>query len=171
MVTFLGNGLLERFSSFFVFLLVFIVIFGILEATKLFGKGKEGLNAWISLFIAILAILSEKVTAIIAFASPWFVVVFILLFFIIVGAKFFGGEGVNFAELIKNPNVYWVLIIIAVIIMVFSFIYANPPGAEEVDEDEEEGPALIDPKILGLIAVFLIAIFAIIQLTGKVVEK
>ncbi len=166
MVTFLGNGLLERFSSLFVFLFVFVVIWGILEATHILGKGKEGTNALIALFVAILAILSEKATSMIAFASPWFVVVFILIFFIIMGAKFFGGESINFATIIKEPGVYWTLLIIAIVIMIFSFIYSNQPGAEEIKE--KASSAIINPQILGLIAVFLIAIFAIVELAGKV---
>ena len=169
MVTFLGNGLLERFSSLFVFLFVFVVMWGILEATHILGKGKEGTNALISLFIAILAVSSERVVAIISFASPWFVVVFILMFFIIAGAKFFGGEGIDFPAIIKEPGVYWTLLIITIVIMVFSFVYTSQPGAEEVKE--KASSAIIDPQVLGLIAVFLIAIFAIVELAGRVVEK
>ena len=170
MVTFLSNGLLTRFSGLFVFLFVFIVIWGMLESTKVFGKGKEGANALVALFVAIFVILSERVTAIISFASPWFVILFIMIFFILVGAKFFGGEGINFTELIKEPGVYWSLVIIGIVILLVSFIQTADKNAEIVEDDEAQTP-IIDPQLLGAIVIFLIAIFAVIALTGNVVKK
>ncbi len=167
MVTFLGTtGILERFSSLFVFLFVFVVAFGILEKVKIFGEGKQGINALIAVFLAILSMLSDRVVAMISFASPWFVIVFLLIFFIMVGGMFFGGKGVDFTKIVQEPTVHWVLIIMLIVIIVFAFIYSAQPAAEGVKD--KTSSILLDPNILGLIAVFLIGIFAINELAGKV---
>lgn len=165
MMSFLGVGSITPLAKVFTFLFVFVVMFGIFEATKLFGEGKAGINALVALFVAILANLSTRLVAVVNYITPWFVLVFILLFFIAMGAKFFGEE--KGFGIVKEPVIMWVLIIISGIIVLIGFIKTRP---EKVAESVSKA-AIIDPVILAVIMVFLIAMFAIIFLAGAGKEK
>ena len=63
MATFLDIGLIENFGVIFVILLVFLILFGLLEYMKAFGEGRRGLHALIALVVALLFLVSKVATA------------------------------------------------------------------------------------------------------------
>jgi surface polysaccharide O-acyltransferase-like enzyme len=79
------------------FLLVFVLIFAILEKSKLLGTGKEQINSLVSLSAAFLAVAVPYSREIIAELMPWLGVglvslfVFFILYAFIVGDKMFEG--------------------------------------------------------------------------------
>ena len=77
-------GLLENFVVIFPFLLVWVIVFGVLSSTKTFGDNK-GIHAIIGLSLAFLFILSKNAVAAVNMASPWFVLLFLFIYFFFVG--------------------------------------------------------------------------------------
>ena len=73
MVTFLETGLINYFAIIFPALLVFAVVFALLEKTKIVGENK-GINAIIAIVLAFMVMLSANVAEIINYMAPWFVV-------------------------------------------------------------------------------------------------
>ena len=81
MATFLDIGLLEHFGVIFVILLVFLIVFALLEYIKPFGEEKKGLHAIIALVVALLFLVSKIATNMVKMMVPWFMVLAIFLFF------------------------------------------------------------------------------------------
>jgi len=202
MATLLDVGLLEHFGIIFVVLLVFLILFGLLEYIKAFGDGKKGMHAMIALMIALLFLVSKLATKMVSFMVPWFMVAIIFIFFLLFLVRIFGvGEG-DMVKLIKDPNVHPWIIIIAVLILLFALsntfgqsLLEKGGGGGSDNTVPIEGTAGIDagtgvisggssgtstatpsfstnflntirnPKVLGLLFIFLVGTFALIFLT------
>jgi hypothetical protein len=124
MATFPGFSLLENFSGVFTFLFSFALLFGILEVTHPFGKEKKGLNSFLALMLALMISFSSRVTNIISFMAPWFVVTIVVIFFIMLIEMMFGvdvgvfkkiatGESGNYGRTIT----YWIITIASIILL------------------------------------------------------
>jgi len=124
MATFLDLGFLDYFSILFVFLFVLFTVYGLLKYTNLF-KDNEGIYAIIALAVAALFVLFKPAREIFIIASPWFVIMFIFIFFIMIALSFIGVGGGNIGKELGKSRyyrtvVYWV-IAIGIIIMMYSF--------------------------------------------------
>ena len=118
-VTFLQNPVLTKFV--YPFLLIFFIIFAILEKSKLFGDDKKQLNALISFvigFIFVSAIFpKEMATNLMLFLTIAVVVVFVIL---VLWGFIMGDKGVNVFEN-SSKGLKWgigIFIILAVTIAV-----------------------------------------------------
>ncbi len=124
MATFMDVSLFQQFSGIFIFLLVFVVVYGFLSMMDMFKKnpGSKGLYAIISLAVAFLVITSESVFNVITTMIPWFTVLIIFIFLIFFVLKMWVGDDGDdlFMNLIKEPTLYWILIIIFVLIFIVS---------------------------------------------------
>ncbi len=119
MATFLDVGLLEHFSVIFVVLVVFVIVFGLLEYIKAFGSDKKGLHAIIAFVVALLFLVSKAASTMVTFMVPWFLVLILFVFFSMFVIRMFGlGEG-DMKKLIADPNVHPWIIIFIVLILVF----------------------------------------------------
>lgn len=200
MATFLDVGLLENFGVIFVILLVFLILFGILEYIKAFGEGKRGLHAIISLVVALLFLVSKVATAMVKMMVPWFMVIAIFIFFVLFFVRMFGRTEADMRSLIGDPNVYPWIIIFAVLILLLALGNALGQGLLEQGEgtqaptnytggaggvpgtgfDPSTGTTastttpsfstnllntLRHPKVMGMLFVFLVAMFALLFLT------
>lgn len=85
------------------FLLVFTVIFAILERTKILGDGKTRINAITSLVIALIVVAYGFATQIIVSLMPFLAVgvVIILVFMILVGFVYGGEKGFEMTKYVK----------------------------------------------------------------------
>ncbi|MFC1691118.1 hypothetical protein ACFL0W_02950 [Nanoarchaeota archaeon] len=185
MATFLDVGILENFSIIFSMILVLGVVYGVLEVTKVLGDSK-GLNALIGVICAFFVLMAPRVHELIEFIAPWFVFVFVLFIFLVMGMKMFGdpSAGLAFADL---TTVNWILFIIGIIIIVLGFgkVFGQETlektviqDGEEISVSEIEGSAasgeyesnfyttLFHPKIIGFGLIMLIAFFAM-AIIGK----
>ncbi|MBU0637061.1 MAG: hypothetical protein KKF89_00355 [Nanoarchaeota archaeon] len=191
MATFMDIGIIQHFSIVFVFLLIFALVYAIMEYTKLFGKDMKGIHAIIALALAILIVISKPAVAVLNVITPWFLVLFLFIFFIIFGVRMFGTSEADTISLIKDTRFYPYLIVIVIIIMIAGFastygqnLLEKGTGVEAEDGDSVVLPGdipggstkttsfgtnvlntLIHPKVLGLIAILLIGLFTIIFLT------
>lgn len=200
MATFLDITILSHFTSVFTFLLVFVVVFGLLEAFKIFGDDKKGLHAIVALALGFMVVISNGVTTVVQTFAPWMMVLMLVLFFILFLVRMFGMNEKDIKDgFHKNTAITtWIIILTAVVLL---YSLASAFGQESL----EKGPGtkinvttatvindtssvsgtsatntndfmqnmyntLYHPKILGLILVMLVGVLAMLFLTIKETE-
>lgn len=180
MASVLDLGLLQYFGVIFPVLLIFVLVYALLQKTKFIGDS-IAINATIAVCAAIMASLSDSVIELIVFVSPWFVFTFILVMLFLIVMKTFGTTDAQILDVVtRDSAVTWVILGIAIIIIFAGF--AATFGQDLVDQSNSvtvDGTAAGDdfasniyqtifhPKILGVLVLFGICIMAIALLTGK----
>ena len=194
MATFLETGALNYFSIIFPALLVFVIVYALLEKTKILGENK-GLHAIAAIVAAFLVMLSGDIVQIINFGAPWFVLVFVFLVLLLLIYRFMGATEADLTKVIRTDKpIQWTIFFIGLVIVIASIsnIYGQRLLAQTeeyaVGENitvaeareiiaEEEGltyrselyKTFFSPKILGLIFIFLVATFTIALLTRETI--
>ncbi len=173
MATFLDVTGLAEFSKLFVFILVLVVVYAILSYSRLTGENKA--IPWIISFIlAIFVVITPIASGAIAYISPWFVLVFVFVGFVIAALKMFGASTADISSYTSLKGVFIVIILIILSIGFLSYIRERTllPGDNETSTDISEytksSLVIFHPTILGAIVVLLIAVFTIALLSGKV---
>jgi len=110
--------LLVYFSPILLLILVFALLYGVLQFTKILGSNKA-LHAIIAFLAALfVTVFSEGAREMVTFIIPWFTMLSILIVFSIMLYKIFGATDADIRGVIKGrPEVYWTLFIIIVIIV------------------------------------------------------
>lgn len=117
MATFLDIGILEHFGKIFVVLIVFLIVFGLLETVKVF-PGKKGLNGLIALIIGLMFLVSNVATNMVKTMVPWFIVGILFIFFVLFMIRMWGLGDADIKKLIGDSQVYpWLIIIMIVIFL------------------------------------------------------
>lgn len=170
MATFLDATLLSGFSAIFAFLLVFAVIYGVLNATKIFGL-TNGLAAIIAFSISFLTMFSPAAMQVIRVTTPWYAVLFFLVLMFLVAGFMLGGpeNGIKGAFGDHYPvAVIWIIILCIIIFLAgLGQVFLSPDNAISSDSDDivEQRPYFLDillhPKIIGIGAVLAIAVLSI----------
>ena len=186
MATVLDIGLLDKFSFIFTMLLVVVLVYGILEYTKIFGD-RQGLHILVAFLVGILLLLVPAVNEVIATITPWFVLLFIFILLMIIAYKILGATDADIRSVIAGKNksaLYWIMIFSVIILLgglgkVFFTGGENAVGVtvnetEVTTEGDVSGTGteaffatLFHPKVLGLIFLLLIGVFTITSLTSK----
>jgi len=168
MATFLDVAGLEHFSSFFVFIFVWLVIYAILTYTKVFGTNKA-ISILIGLIIGIFVLFSPIASGIVQYIAPWFAIILIFVMLISVTSKMFGA-----ADFESYTSLKWIVLVIIIITMIVgSLSYVREkiviPGEEEGEDIDYEKTTnfFFHPKVLGMLFVLIIAVFTIALLAGK----
>jgi hypothetical protein len=184
MATVLDLGLLQYFDVIFVALAVWCIVFAILQKTEALGKAM-GINAIIAAAAAFMILLSETLVSVISFMIPWFVVVIIFFVLMLLIFQTFD-KNINLAAAIADKTVYWAIIGISLIILLAAIGNVAGQGLTEAAFSDGDNvttvstsggvastsfsgslmSTLFHPKVLGLIILFGIAIFAIAFLSG-----
>lgn len=173
MASFLEIGLLQNFSLIFPAILVFVVIYAILQKTKLLGD-KSIVNALIAIAAGFLVMLSKDIVHIISFMTPWFIVLAIAILLMLMIYKLMGATDENIAHyLTTDKTIQWTLFVLGLIIIIATI--ANVYGSRLIPADSETAAidgestdiasnvqsAIFNPKVLGMILIMLIAAFTI----------
>jgi len=121
-VTFLQSPILTNFV--YPFLLIFFIIFAILEKTKIFGEGRKQINALISFVISFIFVSAifpkEMVSHLILFLTIAIVIVFVVL---IIWGFIMGEKGVNVFD--ESPKgVKWAIAIFILIVVAIAVLWA-----------------------------------------------
>jgi hypothetical protein len=167
MATFLDIAGLQQFSSIFVFIFIWLVVYAILAFSKILGENKA-INIMIGLVVGILVLFSPIATGVIEYIAPWFAVIFIFVIFVTIALKLFGATGVE--SLGSLRTVTFVVIILVLIVGALSYVrqQVTVPGDNETSVDYGKTTTILfHPKILGIIFVMIIAVFTIVLLAGK----
>jgi len=189
----LGLGMINQFSIVFAMLFVFVLLYAVLGKTKVLGDNKN-VVAIIAFVVAIMLLMAPNVSKVITTIAPWFVLMFIFMVFIIIGAKLLGATDDDVRTAItgnRNSALWWIIILSAIILIAgLGKVYFSP-GAMGDDNDDrptvylENGTTVIrgevgtegesalwatifHPKVLGFIVIMLVGVFAIVQLTRPV---
>jgi hypothetical protein len=187
MATFLDVTLLGHFSVIFTFLLVFVIMYGILEFGKILGDNK-GIHSIMALCVAFLLLVYKPALDIITIAIPWFVIMFIIILFILINFALFNQSHEGFAEMLKGRGrigTWIVAVSIIIVIYAMSQVFGQnvgpylgseanvttvngEPGSTSTGSfNDNLGATFFHPKILGLIAMLLIGTFTVAFLARK----
>jgi|TARA_B100002003_G_C14013079_1_gene488774 hypothetical protein len=167
MATFLDIAGLQQFSSIFVFIFIWLVVYAILAFSKILGENKA-INIMIGLVVGIFVLFSPIATGVIEYIAPWFAVIFIFVIFVTIALKMFGASGMESLGSLKT--VTFVVIILVLIVGALSYVrqQVTVPGDNETSVDYSKTTTILfHPKILGIIFVMIIAVFTIVLLAGK----
>ncbi len=176
MATFLDIGLAQHFNVIFPVLLVFVIVFALLEKSKILGDNK-GLHSLIALCIAIMMLFVPGVVQVIGIMAPWFVLLFILILFFFLLLLSLGTpmeKIVKVAAVWQTPH--WFFLIIGLIIFIGALgsvyggamlPYSAEPGEANVtaevdtttdtgDFNQNVGRVIFHPKTLGFFFLMMI---------------
>ena len=81
MATVLDASLLTFLLPIFVFLLVFVVLYGILLKTELLGKNNQALNFLAAVCVAAVSVFAGDLIKLIAVITPWLVFLILVLLY------------------------------------------------------------------------------------------
>ncbi len=184
MATILDLGLLGYFNIVFSFIFVWALVFALLQKTKVLGE-KAGLNVLIAVAVAFLVALSDSVVQVINFMIPWFTIAIIFFVLLILIFMVFGIKESAISDYVKNDrSIGWV--IIGVVLIIAGASFANVFGQQLTEASFQQGTSinasdgtgvagtdfqqniyatLFHPKVLGMIVLFAVAIFAIALLS------
>ena len=151
----LGNAVefLRAFGFFDVvipFLLVFTILFGILEKTKLFGTenidGKEvprkNLNSMVAFAVAFLVVAATKIVELIQLSLPqiMLLLVIIIAFMLLVGV-FLGDKAGNFAQHYPKSAKFFMVLAFIAIVLIFLNIFGLLVPAKDTTVSLFSSPA------------------------------
>lgn len=167
MATFLDITGLQQFSTIFVFIFVWLVVYAILTYSKILGENKA-IHVIIGLVIALLVLFSPIATGTIEYIAPWFAVVFIFVIFASIALKLFGATGVESLGSLRIVTVVVILLVLVVGALSYVRQQVTAPGDNETSIDYGKTTTLLfHPKILGIIFLMIISIFTIVLMAGK----
>lgn len=186
MATVLDITILKGFSVIFVMVLIIVLVYAILQATKALGDSK-GLHILIAFLIGLLSLLVPDVTEMVATMIPWFTVFFIFVVFMLLGYKLFGATDSDISSYMKSERVVgWGIFIIAIIIVISAAgnVYGqrhltgddSPPIGEEASSTDLASKSwstniyatLYHPKIIGLLLLFAVGAVTVGILASEV---
>lgn len=120
-ITFLESPVLTKFV--YPFLLIFFIIFAILEKSKIFGEDKKQINALIAFVIGFIFVSAvfpkEMATNLILFLTIGVVVVFVIL---VLWGFVMGEEGLKFSTM--NTGLKWAIGIAILIAVTLAVLWA-----------------------------------------------
>jgi hypothetical protein len=119
--TILQNWIFTRFAL--PFLLIFFIVFGILEKTKLFGPDKKQLNAFIAFVIGLILVGATSPTLTISNLILFLTVAIVVLFVALLLWGFVAGEkGLEFEKAPKALK--WFIGIVIVVAVIIALLWA-----------------------------------------------
>ena len=183
------------FSHLFSFLLVLFIVYALLQKSKLIGENKS-LHAIIAFAIAMIVALSKPVVMIINNMTPWFVILMFFIIFLLIVVKIFGYEDETIMNTVaEREYIITAIVILGIIITVGAFASVFGQGLLSGGDDagsagvgdsagtgdttvtegntdsgsfeENVWSTLFHPKILGLVVILLISMFALKFLTDE----
>lgn len=113
---------LGYYMSFFGFLLVFLVMYAILNKTQILGENSF-MNFFISFLFAIIFVTFSPGVDYVSTVLPWFAILIICLFMVLILIGFSQKDMDKFMK----PGVTWVLVVILVVIFLVSAIVVFNP--------------------------------------------
>lgn len=179
MASFLDIGLVQKFDVIFPFLLVLILFYVAFLKMQIFSDHQIA-GGVLAVIIALVALTSDSVRAIINAMAPWFIIVIILMTFVFLLLKSIGASDSDLQSYFGKGSVMFIIIlIIGVVIGVFSIIdqqvwQGNAEDAVQEGYDNQDVGAggkegffavMTHPAVLGIIVILLIAAFTISNLS------
>ncbi|MBS3096556.1 hypothetical protein J4480_03895 [Candidatus Woesearchaeota archaeon] len=164
MATFLDVTGLQYFSSIFVFLFAWLVVFATLTWSRVLGDNKF-IQALVGLLIGIFVLISPVATSIVADVAPFLAVIFILIVLVNIAMQMLGGSVEAFPAM---RGVFLVFIILIIVVTAGVKIRESIDVPSETQKDLSSTINLIfHPTFLGTVLIFAIAVFTIALLASR----
>lgn len=175
MATILDFGLLQEFSAVFAWILLFVVVFGVLQMSKIFDN--MSFNALAALAVTVIMFSAGGTTELISGLVPWFVITAFFVMFLLILAKSVGIEAQEVTATFGGKGVIWWFFAILVIGVVISLVASGQFSRGETEIDPETGEEvkttgttvlsiITQPKVLGVILIMSISAIAIALMAG-----
>ncbi|MBS3152958.1 hypothetical protein J4426_00110 [Candidatus Woesearchaeota archaeon] len=158
------------------FILVFALVYAVLEKTMILGKEKYGemevpnknLNAAISFVVAMLVIASSQIVGVINEALPNLVLLMVvsLMFLLLIGV-FVGTGEFNFAKKHKGANIAIMIAMFIGVVLVFLAAIRDSSGRTWLDYAWTFMIEQWSGTIFSSLLIFIVIILAIIYVTGS----
>lgn len=181
MASILDASLLSLLSPVFALIFVFLVVYSVLEASKVLGENK-GVHALLALMIAFFVALTPNISRLIIFMSPWFVVMIVFIVFMFMIGQF---SGLAQADIITTfggkAGAFWWIVFFSGLILTFGLsnvfgqqlLQGEDGTTATVNSTQKSAFAnnvsqtLFHPKLLGLVLILLIASFTVRLMATK----
>ena len=177
MASFLDITLIQGyFSNIFIILFIFTATYAVLTFKKPFGDAK-GINALMSFSVAIIFLFSPDAIEIVKSTVPWFILMMVALMFVLIVTSSVNASIPD--SLIRSIGT-WVLVIGIIILVLNISLRLGQRAGPYLNETGDNGGAvgggdvasssftqnltatLFHPKVLGMLLVLLIAVFAVL---------
>src|SRR3989344_5097807 len=150
------------FMPVFGFLLVTLVVYAVLAATKILGD-HNFFNFFIALIMGVIFLSFSSLQLYVQTVVPWFVVLLFVVFLILLIGGFVGGK----PDWIMNKGVGWVVVIILIIVFLIAAIRVFNPvfHPDLVITGGENGPSMLSQltdffgtsRVIGSVLLLIIA--------------
>lgn len=179
MATILDLSFLKSFTDIFVWILVFVVVYGVLEVSNLLKN--RGLHALFAFVMTAVVVLTGGGTNIITAMAPWFVVLATFVLFILMLGQFVGLDAKTIISNFGGRGVVWYIGIPLFVILIIAWtqgpqtkaVVDKTTGeviiAETAGQPEERRPfldVLQNPKVLGLGLILAVGAMTITLMAG-----
>ena len=154
---------LSFFNPIFTFVLLFVIVFAILQKTKILGES-NAIQAIVSIVLSLIFVSVTDVRGYVESVIPGFAVLVVALFFVLFLAAF----GLGKADAIAKPWLIWMFIAILAVVFIYEGFYNFDVGSNPAYLDIKHW--LHDGKVVGglwLVIFGAIAVFAVTRKAGK----
>ena len=162
METILSNNILAYFLPIFSFILVVVILYAILTKVSIFGNNPR-INFMIAFAAGILCLFAGKTLELVNYMTPWIVFIIFILVMVFMIFMFFGLDNQTIWERIGTPNIVWIFFII-LILFAIGKVYGQIIPYE--GNGGAIGQILFHPRVLVAIAILLISMWSVQQLSG-----
>jgi len=175
MATLLDLGLLVYLTPLFTFLFILIISYAVLDKFRLLGDNFAP-KAIAAFSIAMIFIFSTRMLKIVNMATPWFILLIILGFFIIAMLMFMGVKQESITKIVGSGSVVWPIIIVSLILFAIVITTAfqdvqSPYGEDDDKTRTTEGlTALVHPRLLGALFLLIMVTYAIMFISQGFVK-
>ena len=173
MVTLLDIGFMEFLLPVISFLLIYAVIFGILQKSKVFGESVN-VNILVAFAVSVLFAITPGAMDVVAIIAPWFVVMLMVIFSLLLLFLFMGIKlDVIEAAARREASIRWVILILGIIIIVialtsvFGPIFGTPSAEAGEGMGAEIERSIFDPQVLTTVFILLVASQAVRLIAQK----
>ncbi len=153
---------ISYFLPVFGFLLVFVVVYALLKKTQILGES-EFANVMVGFVVAIIFVTMTAARRYVEVATPWVMVLFIVLLFILILVGMVHKDKIG--EIMKNW-VLWVFVVAVILIFLIAAIKVFPGTVDSWIYDLKYYFGIED-RVLGSVLLLIIAIIVAVVLTRK----
>lgn len=177
MATILDIGLLKNFTDIFVWILVFVIVYGGLEVTNLLKN--RGLHALLAFAITAVVVITGGGSNLVVAMVPWVVVMITFFLFLLMVGQFIGLTPKQIVSAFGGSDLVgaaWYIAIPLIIILVVAWtqapreqIVTDPNTGEQITVEAHQRAfvgVLTNPKVLGMILILSISAMTLTLMTG-----
>lgn len=165
MATFLDVTALQSFSVIFVFLFVVLTVYAMMLYTKFTGQN-QFINILVAIVIGIFVIMSNVATLIIKQIAPVIGVLFVFVAVLAVTGRMFGhANPIMDSSALKY--IVLVIVMVSVVVGTLAIVRENIDVPERGEDFSKTSTIIFHPNFLGLILIFLIAVFTVGLLASR----